>query len=172
MICEIYSYRLYGQPKLAKPKELKGIKQSFTAQWNPKCQCQCFIKDNDLWIKHRDFFSSSHKPQKEDIGSPLSYRMKKYFGQSKSEKFIYADNWGSIVLRNEAWIVFKDFVQEQQTHNIITLPQTMVDEFLNTKVLIENHIDELDFEWNRFFESVIWNYKGRFLNIENSIFKQ
>ena len=48
---EVYSYRFYGEPKLSKPKELKGIKQAFSVDYIPKkCKCQCFIKDNDLWV--------------------------------------------------------------------------------------------------------------------------
>ena len=96
--CEVVSYRFYGQPKLAKPSELKGIKQSFSADYIPKkCSCPCFANGDDLWIKHRDFFSASHRPSDpKDNGTPLIYRAKKYFNMdlSSKEKFIYADCWG------------------------------------------------------------------------------
>ena len=41
-----YSVRFYGQPKLPKPKELKGIKQIFSIDYIPtKCKCPIYIKD-------------------------------------------------------------------------------------------------------------------------------
>ena len=95
--CEVVSYRFYGQPKLAKPVELKGVKQSFSADWIPnKCKCQCVVKGDDLWIKHRDFFSESFRPPVEDMGAPLGYILEKYFPDLKrhTKDFIYADAWG------------------------------------------------------------------------------
>lgn len=160
--CEVVSYRFYGQPKLAKPVELKGVKQSFTIEWNPKCKCQCFVKGNDLWIKHRDFFSASHKPKDEDIGTPLSYRAKKYFGMDKSytDRFIYPDSWGDIVLRNEAWIVFRNFVRviRRDRHPPI---QNMIKAFSNSDFCIKHSISQYDLsngDWERFFERVYKEY--------------
>ena len=160
--CEVVSYRFYGQPKLAKPVELKGDKQSFTIEWNPKCKCQCFAKGNDLWIKHRDFFSASHKPKDEDIGTPLSYRAKKYFGTDKSyaDRFIYPDSWGDIVLRNEAWIVFRNFgqVMRRDGHPPI---QNMTIAFSNSDFCTKHSISQYDLsnsDWERFFECVCKEY--------------
>lgn len=101
---EVYSKRYYGQPKLNKPKELKNIKSIGTAEFIPKhCDCQMFIKDNDLWIKHDDYFSRLWRPPKgERLDMPTSYYLKKYFDKIKKDKFIYPDGWGSIVLRNNA----------------------------------------------------------------------
>lgn len=160
--CEVVSYRFYGQPKLAKPVELKGIKQNFSVEWNSKCKCQCFVKGNDLWIKHRDFFSTSHRPKNEDIGTPLSYRAKKYFGMDKSyiDKFIYPDSWGDIVLRNEAWIVFRNFGQviRRDRHQPI---QNMIKTFSNSDFCIKHSISQYDLsnsDWERFFERVCKEY--------------
>lgn len=159
--CEVVSYRFYGQPKLAKPAELKGIKQSFSADFlSKKCSCPCFIKDNDLWIKHRDFFSASHIPSdKRDIGTPLTYRAEKYFGLNltSKDKFVYKDCWGDIVLRNEAWIVFRNFCQtiRHDKHKPI---QSLVKTFLQTNVLTKYNINSLSNEWYRFFEDVIRKY--------------
>ena len=81
----IYSHRYYGEPKLTRPKELKGIKQIGSVDFIPKkCKVQIFIKDNDAYLKHTDYFSSSWKPPKgERIDMPLSYYMKKYFSKDK-----------------------------------------------------------------------------------------
>lgn len=102
-VFKIHSIRHYGQPKLPKPKELRGIKQSFSIPHNPKCKCQVFIKGDDVWVKHRDYFSPSLvKP--EDYGKPLGQLYDKYMGKDKSQKFVYEDAWGDIIARSEAWI--------------------------------------------------------------------
>lgn len=99
----IHSFRGYGQPKLSKPKELKGIKQAFPVSYNPSCSCQVFIKGNDVWIKHRDYFSPS-LVRSEDYGKSLGQLHEKYMGKSKSKKFGYEDAWGDLLARSEAWI--------------------------------------------------------------------
>ena len=103
--------RFYGEPKLRKPKELKNIKQVFAVDYIPKkCTCGVFIKGNDVWIKHRDYFSDTLKLPAEDVGRPLEYLANKYCDTTKKNKFIYPDAWGSIVLRNEAWILLQNLV--------------------------------------------------------------
>lgn len=170
LTCEIPIYRFYGQPKMDKPKELKGNKSCFSVDWIPKkCTCQCYINGGDLWIKHRDFFSATHKPEPCDIGTPLSYRLKKYFGKSASnEKFIYADNWGSIVLRNEAWIVFRNFKHDIAKNKFLTsdseysikhyVSNNMKRAFLLSDFAQKLGIYELEDNWDRFFESICKQY--------------
>ena len=106
-----YSMRFYSEPKLSKPKELKGVNQSFSVDYiKNKCKCQIFIKDNDIWIKHRDYFSSIYKPTIDELGKPLNYFAEKFLGKQRPKKFIYGNAWGSVVLRNEAWIILKDLL--------------------------------------------------------------
>lgn len=162
--CEVASYRFYGQPKLAKPAELKGIKQSFSADYIPKkCSCPCFVAGNDLWIKHRDFFSAQHIPSDiKDNGTPLTYRAKKYFDMDLDgkEKFIYNDCWGGIVLRNEAWIVFRN-IKQALIRNENDLSQTLVEMFSKTDFCKKHSIDYLDLinsDWQRFFEETARKY--------------
>ena len=51
----ILQRRYYGQPKLTKPKELKGIKSIGKATFIPKhCEPQVYVKNNDVYIKHTD----------------------------------------------------------------------------------------------------------------------
>ncbi len=134
----ISSSRQYAQPKLKKPKELKGVKQSFSVDWiYKKCRCSCFINGNDLWIKHRDFNSI-------DV-----YELE----NKKNKKFIYNDNFGCIVLRGEAWILLRDFVLDIEnnvfTHSLVWS-------------LAEQITGEVGCgEWERFFEKVIMEY-GRY----------
>lgn len=158
--CEVVSYRFYGQPKLAKPAELKGVKQSFSADYIPKkCSCPCFVNGDDLWIKHRDFFSESFRPPVEDMGAPLGYILEKYFPDLKrhTKDFIYADTWGDVVLRNEAWIVFRNFGQiiRRDRHQPI---QSLIKSFLKADIIRKSNIDSLSNDWYRFFENVIQKY--------------
>ncbi len=166
---ERYSYRQHGQPKLPKPKELKNIKQSFSAKYIPKkCNFSCFCVGDDLWIKCNDFFSRSWRPPNKDIGAPTSYLLKKYF--NKTEKFCYSDTQGNIVLRDEAWIVFKDIKQvfkrelpECSNENYVAnqIASLMLDEFTNNDIIayasLHNHMG-LEFRWTRFFEDVCKKY--------------
>lgn len=86
--------RYYGDPKLQKPKELKGIKEAFSVDYIPKkCKCKVYIVGDDVWIHHRDFFSQTIYDHN------VEFR----------KKFIYNDTFGCIVLRNEAYIHIKDF---------------------------------------------------------------
>lgn len=113
---EIYSHRFYDEPKLSKPKELKGIKQAFSVDYIlKKCRCQCFIKGNDLWIKHRDYFSEVQQPEPHELGMPLNYFAEKYMGKNRPKKFVYDDAWGSVVLRNESWICLHNLIPEIQS---------------------------------------------------------
>lgn len=104
----ILQERTYGQPKLTTPKVLKGHKQVGSATFNEHCKCPVHVIGNSVYIKMRDWFSPAFKC--EESGTPLNYRLKKYFPNAnlKPEKFIYHDNWGEIILRSEAWVVFHD----------------------------------------------------------------
>lgn len=152
-----YSFRKYGQPKLSKPKELKDVKQSFSVNYNPKCKCQGFIKDNDVWIKHRDYFSSIFKPSDNDIGRPTEYILNKYFNKSRSLKsFIYPDCWSSVILRNEAWICIKNLLLhinefELDIRDDILHKQEQYEKFKKNELLSS--------DMERFWENVIKKVK-------------
>lgn len=101
----IYSLRHYGQPRLKKPKELRGVKQVFSVNYiYRKCKCQIFIHGGDVWVRHNDYFSPSMKLPPEDVGKPLGYLAEKYLGKKRAAKRQYEDAWGSIVLRRQAWL--------------------------------------------------------------------
>jgi hypothetical protein len=104
----IYSFRKHGEAKLSKPKELKGLKLSFSVDYIPKkCKCGVFVFNGDAWIKHNDYFSQSMSLPPEDQGKGLEYLANKYCNKQRKTKFIYGDSFGDIVLRQEAWIVIK-----------------------------------------------------------------
>lgn len=150
---QIYSFRKYGEPKLKKPKELSKMKANFSVDFIPKkCRCECFIKDNDLWIKHRDFFSEEMEYEDCDFGTPLEYRCKKYLDKDKSQKFIYSDSWGSIILRNEAWIIFRNIVTKSKLTNEHHLTYEMLDIFSKYHRVDNTYFIGTD--WEFFFNRV------------------
>lgn len=102
---DVISFREFGEPKLVKPKELRNIKPSFSVDYIPKkCRCQVFFKDDDIYLKHKDYFSHVITGN----GEPLEVLAKRHLGAERAKKFTYGDSWGSIVLRNEAWIKISD----------------------------------------------------------------
>lgn len=161
---ERVSYRQYGQPKLQKPKQLKGTKQSFSREYiAKKCNCPCFCVEDDLWIQHKDFFSSSFVSPDEDFDKPVSYLAKKYFNRSKTEKFDYPDGWGSIVLRNEAWILFKNIKSVAKRNNHNQLARLMVDEMMKSDTIAKHNLEnysEFELQWERFFEYISKKYQN------------
>ena len=91
-LVSIISKRIYGEPKLSKPKDLKNIKQAFSVKLNTKCKCPIFTKGNDVYIKVKDWFSD--------------YIPKELI----RHKFIYNDSFGAVVFRNEAWIKIDNLI--------------------------------------------------------------
>ncbi len=151
----IYSHRYYGEPKLSKPNELKGIKSIGSATFIPnKCNPQIFIKDNDVYIKHTDYFSSSWRPPiGERTDMPLSYYLNKYFSKKKKDKFVYPDCWGSIVLRNEAWILLKDIIPMIQTENEVFVAKKIL-QLQKSSDKYSSIGSDNEYEWIRFWENV------------------
>lgn len=152
----IYSHRYYSEPKLVRPKELKGIKAIGSVDFIPnKCKVQIFVKDKDVYIKHTDYFSSSWQPPKgEHVDMPISYYLKKYFNHSKKDKFVYPDGWGDIVLRNEAWILLKDILPLIKTENEVVSAQNILK--LQSQERKYSYIDSCNKnEWERFWERVV-----------------
>lgn len=129
-----YSKRFYGEPKLILPKELKGIKQWDSVDYIPKkCKCAIYIKGNDVWIKHRDYFSQEMKLPPEDFGMPLEVLANKYCDKQKKNKFIYPDCWGSIVLRMKHGYVLKTLLQLLKMESLyLTLNQKYFGKWRNT----------------------------------------
>ena len=134
MTFTVYSSRIYGEPKLPKPEPLNGIRQSFSEVFiYNKCSFPVFVlKDADqVWIKSRDWFSPMFQPpDPSDDGKPLQYIVEKYFPDQKppSEKFTYANNYASVVLRCEAWICFSGIFREVDEYNgrkLFTKPHPM-----------------------------------------------
>lgn len=92
-----HSVRFYGEAKLKKPSELKeSICLGSVAYIPGKCTCRIYLQGNNIWIKHRDYFSS-HDGGSYDPNVNL-----------KKPKFVYNDFFGSVVYRNEAWLCIEN----------------------------------------------------------------
>ena len=155
-----YSFRSYGKPKLSKPKELKGVKSIGCVNFNKHCNPQVFISDADVWVKHNDYFSPEWRPPDgERIDMPTSYYLKKYFNQRHTEKFIYPDCWGSIILRNEAWIKLENLVPLCKYKDMV---DTQISDMIirKQKIAVGGMSDEVCLEWGRFWENVIKLVRG------------
>lgn len=149
----LHSFKPYTKNKLDKPKNLKGIKQVASVAFS-KCKCQIFISGNDVWIKHNDYFSPSLSLGYNFDTMPLSSKINALGIGKKGTKFVYADDWGDIVLKQEAYIVLKDLMVDINNR---VFPPHIVNRI--TKQQEKWHgFDELELsvgEWERFYEDVV-----------------
>lgn len=150
----IISFRRCGEPKLKKPKELKGVDRAFSVDYIPKkVRCQVFILGDDVFVKHVDYFSPSlYDP--EMVGAPLDAKMSKHLGRNRPAKFVYGDCWGDIVLKQEAWIKISGLVSVSRNDKFY--PRIVLDIL---KMQAETHsMDYLDLvcsDMERFWEGVV-----------------
>ena len=119
----VISYRVWGQPKLEKPKILKNVKPAFKLQLNKKLNINVFVVGNDVYVKHIDWYSRSYRPHVHSnfmnihnlINDFNTYFAPKHGIEpinQKQTKFIYADSFGDIILRGNAWILYKNLVRD------------------------------------------------------------
>lgn len=159
----IVKERFYGQPKLEKPKELKNVPVWKTFRYNEHCTNQVFVKDKDIYVYHKDWFSSSYKPSENYKPiTGMNGLIKDFNEQFASKygiepidnryrgKFVYNDCWGEIILRNTAWV---------KIENIITDIENDV-KFLSLINSVERQIEKA----NGFKEYELNPYMTRFYN--------
>lgn len=138
MKIEILEHRLYGQPKLNKPKHLKGIKQSGSIKFS-KASCPAYITKDGVYIKHRDFFSQSIS-----IPDALTANMI----DKKKNKFIYNDNFGSVVLRNEAYLLVRGSLSGFKPEIVYRLIRETERALRLSEYALENY------DWVHFYEQL------------------
>ena len=140
-----------SEKKLPKPKDLIGIKRFANVEfWRLKCEL--YRKDNDLYIKHKNFFSEFWNPPTDEIGMPTSYYLNKYFNKSRSKKFIYDDCWSPIILNNEAWIKFSNVFSLDYLSDYREFYKILSDKFCEKHKISQR--EYCDSEWHFFFENV------------------
>lgn len=148
--------------KLQKPKVLKGIKPFGKIGYGEKqIKCQYFILDNDCYIKHMDYFSPSMTSNDTDCGADLNTLCNKYLGKSSSQRFVYDDAWGDILLQRKAWIKIANFVfacdnmhQIKLKNLIISLQEDYHATYMRKNELVGSCFD-------RFWESLINDYSSK-----------
>lgn len=133
--------------KPTKPKELKGMKPIGTVSFLNRAACQFFVVGSNLFVKHTDYFSPSYS-RDEDIGTPLEYRARKYGISEKKNKFVYADCWGDIVIRQVAWLKITNIMPLVKRMNPVQVGMEIC------RLMCEHHgFNQLnDPEWQRFWE--------------------
>ena len=73
-------------------------------------------------------------------------------GKDKKSKFVYNDCWGSIILRNEAWIKVENIVCKTKIMNELEMKEYLFKLFKDmTKLKIS---DLYGGTWERFWENV------------------
>lgn len=150
----IHSIRKHGEPKLKKPKELQGIKQSFSTEWiYKKCICPCYVLGDDIYIKHRDYNSKSL------YGLTIEEK-RRLTGRELKNKFIWNDNFGCVVLRGEAWIILKDVIKDINNKDVAKDMNYDVFVMKIFQSLAKQITGDIGcFEMERFFERVISGYR-------------
>ena len=143
-----FSKRAYGEPKLVKPVELKGLRPIYSIQCNGR-KNQIFIKNNDIWIKDNDYFSiclSQEEARKRGIQFTVR------------EKMIYKNNFSPVILRGEGWICIRNLllyindrnIQERLKNEICSFYHWNVSEFVGTiEIFYDNLISKLKQDINR-----------------------
>lgn len=118
------SKRTYVEPKLPKPSELKGLKQIYSIKCGIR-KNQIYKKNNDIWIKDNDYFSTELTQEKaKELGLQFHVR----------EKFMYKNNFSPVILRGEGWICIKNLLLYINDHNIIERLGNKICQFYNWEI--------------------------------------
>ena len=99
-------------------------------------------------------------PAGERVDMPTSYYLNKYFGMICSkDKFIYPDCWGSIILKNECWVVLENLVPLLRFKDMNGL-QVARKILQKQKMIVSGMSDEVVLEWERYWERVVKFLRG------------
>lgn len=116
--------------KLPKPEEIRGVRKFASVPFEGICQCQLFLKGDDLYIKHNDYFSEMHSTGKIDPRTNME------------ERVLYI---------RHAWLRITNFVPLVKLLNDVEISSTV------WPMLRDFHqwpAGEYNMEWNRFLEGV------------------
>lgn len=176
MHCSLIDYRIYGQPKIHKPKFLRGLK--------PVLKVKCMRKPVDIYempgysvliVYFGNLFSRLMTfPNVEDMGLPYCALKAKYperLANAKSavKGFVYADAWCPIYERNEGWVRIEGLTETLRNPFDVYLPKVQYDlfeEFRKLSLLdkgfcdIANYDDMCVAEYRRTLDDIVqWLYK-------------
>lgn len=171
---ELFAYRVYGQPKISNPKELKGIKPVFSQRLNKSSsKCHVYINKNDVYVYFFDLFSKEMAfPCQEDASLPTSALAQKYperLSIKRKGKFCYADGWRTVFERNEGYVKFTNLLLRIGNEDYLPRLQGQVmDEFSglsNLNVKFENISQSYCQRWadySQFINDMICKLKTQF----------
>ena len=137
----IVKQRFYGEPKLVKPKFCNNKNLLGSVEWNKHCRCKLWAYGDKYYLLHRDWFSNF-------LG--FSEAKKRGIIDQYNTKFIYDDNFGSVVLRNEALIEFNREDWHKPTPSMSTNLCLSTEKMLN--------LDEyslVHYEWEHLYEQCL-----------------
>ena len=139
---EIICERVYGEPKLKKPKFLKNDNLVGSVRFNEHCKNKLWKVEDTYYMLCRDWFSKSISLEE----------AKKVFNRATRNKFVYNDSWGEVVLRNEALI---SFTREDWQLPTCNAPDNLCIKLENTLRNKYNREFKLSDYWNRMFEETL-----------------
>lgn len=176
MECSLLEYRLYGQPKIHKPKCLRGLKPVLktTCMQKPVAVYE-MLEYGELIVYFGNLFSRLMTfPEVEDMGLPYRALKAKYpekLANAKSavKGFVYADAWCPIYERNEGWIRIVGLQERLGNPFGVYLPKVQYDlfeEFRRLSLLdsgfcdIARHDDMCAAAYRRVLEDIVsWSYR-------------
>lgn len=109
----LLAYRCFGDVKIAKPKELKGLKHVKEFAFKGK-KVKVFhtVGDNIVLYFGTLFSRIASFPDEADMALPASALAAKYhFHKSSYKNFVYHDAWCTIYNRNEGYILVKGLLE-------------------------------------------------------------
>lgn len=106
---ELIAYRVCGQPKIAKPTVLKGLKPVVQFPVYGKKASVYLPDDGSVVVHFAELFCKYYATSDpNDIGLPTAALQKKYpdYPRKLLKGFIYSDGWGVAFRRNEGYVRF------------------------------------------------------------------
>ena len=170
MKCSLLLYRTYGQPKISKPKILKGLKPWWREKVMQKPADVYALPDGDFVIYFGNLFSRPMSfPDPKDMALPTPALIAKYperfmeNGKKSFKGFIYPDAWCPILERNEGYVLverLRDRVRDSSYPPAVSfeLDKCFQSLSLQDKQFANIHqgTDMFSAAYTRFIEDFVW----------------
>lgn len=174
LVCYLLSYRVYGQPKIHKPKCLKGLSPAWTCKVLGRVAKVFERPDGALVVYFGALFCKPMVfPDPKDMALPTAALVAKYperfgeRGKRSFKDFIYADAWCPIYERNEGYVVFEGVRERCEDYVNCYTPSLSFDLFAKFAALsredrgfcdISVCDDDIAAHYRRFVEDLVSHY--------------
>gem|GEM_PF-1918507 len=138
--------RYFGEPPLKKPKECnnKTLLGSVRYAGHDKpCKCKLWLSGDTVYVLHRNWFSNT-------IGFDEAFKLG-IIKKTPNSKFVYDDNFGGVILRNEAIFSFK---LPDMSRFILDSRFALVKEFADMRGVEWYNLYGIH-RWEDFFEEIL-----------------